>query len=67
MAELLDATCTVGSCKHSGTYEMPGSCSNCGADYTVRLSKGHERPSSWLGLRCPKCGCSRVGCYTPIP
>jgi hypothetical protein len=61
----LDRTCGHTSCKDAGTYILPGRCSNCGREYQVRLTKGHEAPGSWMGAPCPNCGCSRVGCFHP--
>lgn len=56
----IDATCP--GCSETDTYTMPGTCSNCGQDYTVKLTKGHERPGGFFGALCPACGCSKVSC-----
>lgn len=59
----IDRTCGHSSCKHEGTYTMPGRCSNCGGEYTVKITKGHEAPSGYFGATCPNCGCGKVGCF----
>ncbi len=58
----IDVTCNHGYCKGVGTYVMPGRCSNCGAEYRVKITKGHDKPSFSFGATCPNCGCQRVGC-----
>jgi DNA-directed RNA polymerase subunit RPC12/RpoP len=58
---LLDNTCPHGGCEHAGVYYVRGSCSNCGDEFRLKLTKGHEKPSHWLGLRCPTCGNHKVG------
>jgi DNA-directed RNA polymerase subunit RPC12/RpoP len=65
MREPLDATCGHGSCKDAGTYSMDGYCSNCGREYRLMLTKGHDAPGSWMGARCPNCGCAKVGVCHP--
>lgn len=62
---LIDTTCSHGSCKDAGSYVLPGSCSNCGEHYRVKITKGHEAPATFSGARCPNCGCSRVVCHPP--
>jgi rRNA maturation protein Nop10 len=47
---------------HKETYTMPGSCSNCGRKYRVKITKGHSKPSWSFPLDCPHCGCRAVSC-----
>jgi DNA-directed RNA polymerase subunit RPC12/RpoP len=60
---VIDKQCGHSSCKGAGTYTMPGRCSNCGREYLVRCTKGHEAPTGYFGATCPNCGCSKVGCH----
>ena len=60
-AKELDLTC--GECKDSGTYTLPGSCSNCGTDFVLVISRGHEAPFWGAWAYCPNCGCRRVSGY----
>jgi DNA-directed RNA polymerase subunit RPC12/RpoP len=66
----LDYSCNIGSCKGAGHYYVRGVCGNCGSEFKMKLSQGHEKPSSFLSARCPTCGCNRVSgqeLLTPDP
>lgn len=58
MVAVVDGTCGHPECKDQGTYTMPAKCWNCGKEYALRLTRGHETPT--LGQTCPNCGCNRV-------
>ena len=46
----------LGEPKCRGTYRMNVACRNCGLEYIVEYSKGHEADS---GVTCPRCELSR--------
>lgn len=48
----VDGTCTTCNRERKGTYLMKASCSNCGANFIVKISKGHPTSSS---VACPVC------------
>lgn len=60
MIGTLDLTCNHSTCKDAGSYTLPGRCSNCGTEFVMVLTKGHESPGMFLGARCSNCGCQRV-------
>jgi DNA-directed RNA polymerase subunit RPC12/RpoP len=59
---LIDNTCGHGGCEGAGTYTLPGRCSNCGREYQVKNTKGHDKPYGFFGVTCPNCGCRKVTC-----
>lgn len=62
ISTVIDKTCGHQRCEGAGTYTMPGRCGNCGSDFTVRMTKGHEKPFGFFGATCPRCGCNKVSC-----
>jgi hypothetical protein len=57
---VIDKTCGDRLCKHKGTYSVRGQCVNCGDEFRLIITKGHEKPGSIVGAECPTCGCRRV-------
>lgn len=55
---VLDARCGHPDCKGKGHYFLAGRCFNCGIEYQMKLTRGHEAPT--LGAECAHCGCYRV-------
>lgn len=54
---VLDDTCSQCNKEGEGTYTMVATCVNCGTKALVKLSRGHETPSSFGGgPDCPACG-----------
>ena len=50
--------------RKDGTYDVEGSCVNCGWTGTLTLSRGSETPRhfpAYKAARCTKCGCKAVG------
>lgn len=57
---LIDMRCSMSQCSHIKTvYRMVGRCGNCATeDILFLITSGHEAPkSSFLGEKCPVCGC----------
>ncbi len=57
MTETVDRTCSMESCKEKGTYTLKATCSNCGHEFYVKYTKGHEHDGS--RAPCPACECDR--------
>jgi hypothetical protein len=57
---LVDSSCDCKACTDRTTemYDMPGGCSNCGAQFTVRARKGDKMP---LSVDCPRCDVTVYG------
>ena len=55
--EIMEYTCSECESMHRGTYDLPATCTNCGTQVIVRLSKSHPAYSSHP--TCPTCGYSQ--------
>lgn len=54
----IDALCARSTCKNADTYTVRVTCSNCGFQGAVRVTRGHEFSKYSRG--CPTCGCSTL-------
>lgn len=57
---VIERLCSDRFCARKGTYTVRGQCTNCGSEFALRLTKGHEKPGGFMGFECPTCGCRRV-------